>query len=93
MCVPGVPITHTEHMRQVAMSDIDLLSDEYTSLQERYDQMIKNPPASEADLQEALRELAETARELKKIAAEIGMRYEKTTRPDGPNLRLKKDGD
>lgn len=75
------------------MSDIDLLSDEYSSLQERYDQIVKNPPSSEADLQEALRELAETARELKKIAAEIGRLDEKTTGPDGPNLRLKKDGD
>lgn len=76
------------------MSDMDLLSTGYSSLQERYDQIIKNPPASEADLQEALRELAETARDLKKIAAEIGRRDEKTTGPDGPNLRVvKKDGD
>lgn len=75
------------------MSDMDLLSTEYSSLQERYDRLIKDPPASDAELREALRELAEAARELKKVAAEIGRRYEKTTRPDRPNLQLVKKDD
>ena len=70
------------------MRDIDHLSHEYSVLQKRFDRIKTNPHSSASDFRKALQELAEAAKKLKEVTAEIAARNGQTNSFVAPYLRL-----
>ncbi|MCX2901090.1 hypothetical protein [Pseudomonas mandelii] len=70
------------------MRDIDLLSDEYSLLQNCFDQLKNDPPPSVSDFRKALQDLAEAAHGLKEMTAVVAARYEQAYGCATPHLRL-----